>query len=447
MFKCNLNRVVNDENLSEIEGLYRFFLLNVFLYRNNYLRIADAQKRRRFDLDDFRCEVLGFDDWTEIFPKEDRYKDDDNNVDRIQQLKEALMEKYEEIVKEGIEVSETVKNNLNLMGEFLGLTEAEKFVLLFALVVRSMSSEFFNVFAIFPKKGNYSFWQSEIARFFSTMSDIDATDFEKALSPKGVLTRAEILKLDPDNWEQCPSLDIVMRNLKTDFFVDTDAFTLKLNEMCRLVEDSDLQWEDFVHLQPMLDRVKSYLQKVYAEGQRGVNILLYGEPGTGKTQLSRLIGQSLGCEVYEVPTSDDDGDPIHDRRGILVRNQLWLSKNPRAMLVFDEAQDVFKGENQQFPFFNLQVVGSGKGWMNKMLEENITPTFWLTNSVEQMDPAFIRRFDFAIEVPIPPRAQRTKIIAKATGGLVNGTFCHSLAQFDHIAPAVITRAATVGYLQ
>ena len=51
MFKCNLNRVVNDENLSEIEGLYRFFLLNVFLYRNNYLRIADAQKRRRFDLD------------------------------------------------------------------------------------------------------------------------------------------------------------------------------------------------------------------------------------------------------------------------------------------------------------------------------------------------------------------------------------------------------------
>jgi hypothetical protein len=42
--------------------------------------------------------------------------------------------------------------------------------------------------------------------------------------------------------------------------------------------------------------------------------------------------------------------------------------------------------------------------MNRLLEENPSPTFWLDNSI---DPAFIRRIDWVLELPMLPKAPRS----------------------------------------
>ena len=444
MLKCNLYQETTAHHQCELDALYRFFLVSIFLYRDNYLRILHALDHTPLDWDDIRCDLFGLGDKDKVFDFD--HMTPQTEKAQLKKFKTDLVAIYDNFIKNGVQFPEQLKVNAELMGDYLGLNEAEKFILLFTLVVRAMSGDFFNVFCLFPKKGNYLYWQTELAHFFTTMTAISQSEFEAALSPKGILTRADIIRLDPDNWNQYPSLDIRMRELKVNFFLTPKELAAKLNEQCRLVEPSNLQWQDFVHLQPTLDRLKVYLERVLQEERKGVNVLFYGKPGTGKTQLSRLIGSALDCDVYEVPSCDEDGDPIHDRRGILVRNQLWLAKKKNTLLVFDEAQDIFKNQNEGsiFSLFGQQkVVGQSKGWMNKMLEDNVTPTFWLTNSVEQMDPAYIRRFDFAIEVPIPPRVQRTKIITEATGGLVSEGFSHSLAEHDSIAPAVMTRAATV----
>ncbi len=35
---------------------------------------------------------------------------------------------------------------------------------------------------------------------------------------------------------------------------------------------------------------------------------------------------------------------------------------------------------------------SGKAWVNQILETNPVPMIWVTNRIEQIDPAFRRRF-------------------------------------------------------
>ncbi|MDE2130725.1 MAG: ATP-binding protein [Betaproteobacteria bacterium] len=81
--------------------------------------------------------------------------------------------------------------------------------------------------------------------------------------------------------------------------------------------------------------------------------------------------------------------------------------------------------------------------MVKVLEVNPVPTIWLTNDVGGIDPAFIRRFDWVLEMPVPPRSVRERLIQRHCGALVVASAAHRLAESEHLAPAILTRAAAV----
>jgi ATP-dependent 26S proteasome regulatory subunit len=89
------------------------------------------------------------------------------------------------------------------------------------------------------------------------------------------------------------------------------------------------------------------------------------------------------------------------------------------------------------------MANTHKGWFNQMLENNRQPVFWISNSIETLDPAFSRRFDFILEVPIPPKTQRGRILRKKAGNLASPGLIEHLAGIEHLAPAVITRARNV----
>lgn len=78
-----------------------------------------------------------------------------------------------------------------------------------------------------------------------------------------------------------------------------------------------------------------------------------------------------------------------------------------------------------------------------MLEENPVPTLWLSNSIQGLDPAFIRRFDMVFELPVPPKKQRESILLAACSDLIDGSSMAAIANSHSLTPAVITRAASV----
>jgi len=147
-------------------------------------------------------------------------------------------------------------------------------------------------------------------------------------------------------------------------------------------------------------------------------VLLYGEPGTGKTELSRLMVQLAGVPGYEVCYENDSGhisDGVRRIRAWITANAML--QNQATMLIFDEAEDAFvRGD----PFFSIgEDDRRAKGWMNRALESNAVPTLWLTNHIAMMDAAYIRRFDLVLEVKQPTRAQRWTMAEGMVGHLAS----------------------------
>ena len=123
------------------------------------------------------------------------------------------------------------------------------------------------------------------------------------------------------------------------------------------------------------------------------------------------------------------------------RAALCLVVRSRALLVFDEAEDVFAvGWNFLAPPSPAQT---SKAWVNRTLEGNPVPCLWLSNAIGDMDPAFIRRFDVVYELPIPPRRHRARLIEGLCLDLAPPAVIGRLASSEHLTPAVIARAATV----
>jgi hypothetical protein len=62
----------------------------------------------------------------------------------------------------------------------------------------------------------------------------------------------------------------------------------------------NLCWEHYSYIRKPLVIAERYLGKALAQARPGVNVLLYGPPGTGRTQLARLIASRLASALYEI---------------------------------------------------------------------------------------------------------------------------------------------------
>ena len=93
--------------------------------------------------------------------------------------------------------------------------------------------------------------------------------------------------------------------------------------------------------------------------------------------------------------------------------QRLLKSRHDALILFDEAEDAFGDEdNPLLRFFGARPGGREKGWTNRLLEDNPVPAIWVTNDVEIMDPAFLRRFLLPVEFTTPPRSVRRKMVER-----------------------------------
>ncbi|BAP41548.1 ATPase central domain-containing protein [Pseudomonas sp. StFLB209] len=207
----------------------------------------------------------------------------------------------------------------------------------------------------------------------------------------------------------------------------------------RLSPSGNLAHEHYSHLRQPLTIAERYLNKALINKRRGVNILLYGPPGTGKTHLSRLLAASLRTPLYEVACTDSDGDPVSSKQRLCsLRAANSVLGAQRAMLVMDEIEDVFQSTRHD-PQGRAQ-----KAWINRMLEENPLPCFWLSNSIEAIDAAHVRRFDLVIEVPNPPLAQRKRMLRECGSGKLSEDLITQLSANEQVTPAVLERAVRVG---
>jgi SpoVK/Ycf46/Vps4 family AAA+-type ATPase len=215
---------------------------------------------------------------------------------------------------------------------------------------------------------------------------------------------------------------------------------------------SELGLSDFVFVEEDAAVLVSLLRNAVAGKEQGVNVLLYGPPGTGKTELAKVVAHAAGLDLFEVEYADRDGNSLsgRDRYRSLQIAQVFLKGSTRSALLFDEVEDVFPpisseaaqlmARSDQLP---SPVSGSvnGKAWVNQILESNTVPTLWVTNRIEQIDPAFRRRFAYHLELRSPPPGAREGVVRKTLEGVqVSEAFVARLAARKGLTPAQIRTA-------
>lgn len=158
-------------------------------------------------------------------------------------------------------------------------------------------------------------------------------------------------------------------------------------------EHTNLTLRDFEYLKEDKNKVIKILSSAVKIKTNGINILLHGGVGTGKTEFAKLIANSAKIPMYAVKTKKDDSKEEADRTDRLVdlySKQYLLSGTGETCILFDEAEDVM---NRGFS----HIVCASKGYLNKLLDETTIPVIWTTNNIYDVDPAFLRRMTYCIE--------------------------------------------------
>lgn len=330
-----------------------------------------------------------------------------------------------------------LRDNVTQLSKLVGLSATDCRILEFAVMIRNESL----LDEACDRLGTLS--SNKVGYALSVILNLPEKEVRAALSASSILAMSGLVAVDRSGVSYMQSkLDLL-----SDHFAD--LITYSEVEPVGLLRDTvhrgapaTLTMVDYRHVDDSLNILRPYLKKSLQTGRRGVNVYIHGAPGTGKSELARTLAAELDCELFEVASEDADGDPVNgEKRLRAYRAAQSFFGQRQALLVFDEVEDVF--DDGDGIFGRKSTAQTRKAWINRMLEDNVVPTIWLSNSIRGMDRAFIRRFDVVFELTVPPKKQRERIIQSVCSDALDAKFVSRIAESQDLAPAVVTRAASV----
>ena len=284
-----------------------------------------------------------------------------------------------------------VENNLRILADLFNLCDDEKEIV--GIYIRYQSEKFFEDLIDDVIIRNLRHGQMPLIT--KQLLNMTEAKWRKIFNKTGNLLNSGLLSSDNNSLSLSSRFDFISQyQLKTSD--DIKKYILSDNLIA-----AKLQLDDFVHLSDNIDNISKIIT---SNKKKNINILFYGPPGTGKTELSKSICAQIGYQLYNVGVNIPEADEPN-RRQRMSDLQLFQSilskyqqrdKNDKYCLLFDEAEDFFDRGGGLF----MPKQGS-KVYMNDMLESNNLPVFWCTNNIEQIDVAFLRRFDYILEMKNP----------------------------------------------
>jgi len=375
------------------------------------------------------AEVLGLGEWINPAPRDFYPKAVRAQLRKLYQAGERKLR--------GAERPSCLSSNVKRLAELVGLSDNDCRILEFVVLIQNER--------LLDDTADWLGQLSSVKVFhaLSALLDLPEREIRSSLSTQGILHRSGLVSVDRNGTSTLRTkLDLLSENF-ADLIASSDADPISLlRDTVVLSSPPQLGIADYGHIDSWLSVLHPYLKHSIASGRKGVNVFLHGDPGTGKSQLAKALAKELHCELFEVASEDSDGDPVDGNRRLRAfRAAQSFFAQRRVIILFDEVEDVF---NDGDGFLGRKSTAqTRKAWINRTLEENSVPTLWLSNSIEGIDPAFIRRFDMVFELPVPPKKQRERIIQAACADLLDTSSVARIAESESLAPAVVAKAASV----
>lgn len=407
-------------------------------------------------------DTLGFSGFVDCFVERENYKLGINFIEEIKKDREEFIDsfpedkkpsslltnyskffsknktKYLDMIKEELPFLDDewqISNNPKVLATLLDLSPEETRILQFSMFFNSWSYQYTQPFIKIANDDEYK----DLKVLYSLIFDIDKKQVGDIF--KGFLFKSGFLRQS----EYTRPFFVLADELEPYFSdIDIDISTIE-DTLFPTVLNSTLSTKLYPHISEEINICKRIISDSLDNNLKGTNILFWGLPGTGKTELAMALAKEAKVTIRSVGDISTGSQEELSRTQRLVSLKLAMKiyeKRNDVVLLFDEMEDIAKGASGD----GNKEENYSKAFINRIIETTPVPIIWTTNTTWTLGQAILRRMDYNIEFNIPNSTARLVIWKKYVKDY-SLTFTKdevkSLAHNYDIIPAAIKNAAKV----
>jgi hypothetical protein len=145
--------------------------------------------------------------------------------------------------------------------------------------------------------------------------------------------------------------------------------------------------------------------------RKGYRALFYGPPGTGKTFTAEILGNDLKKDVYKIDLSMVVSKYIGETEKNL--EMLFARAEDKGWILFFDEADALFGKRTNVRDAHDKYANQEVSYLLQRIEEYNGLVILATNMKNNIDDAFIRRFNSILRFPFPDAGQRALIWKKS----------------------------------
>ena len=153
-------------------------------------------------------------------------------------------------------------------------------------------------------------------------------------------------------------------------------------------------------LSALKDRVKQQQVAITVKAKRhftGLRVLFYGPSDTDKSFTAALLGNELGSEVYSINMSEVISKYIGETEKNL--DHLFANAERKGWILFFDEADALFGKRSDSTSESDRYANQEVSYLLQRIEEYDGLVILSSNSKDNIDNAFIRRFHYVIDFP------------------------------------------------
>ncbi len=190
----------------------------------------------------------------------------------------------------------------------------------------------------------------------------------------------------------------------------------------KLIE-TELSWDDLVINNELKEQIKELESWIIHNDElmikwgmqnrlrKGYRTLFYGSPGTGKTFTAGLLGKYTNKDVYKIDLSMIVSKYIGETEKNL--ELLFARAEDKGWILFFDEADALFGKRTSVRDAHDKYANQEVSYLLQRIEDYNGLIILATNMKNNIDDAFIRRFNSILKFPFPDAAERALIWEKS----------------------------------